>query len=259
MTVVQLSNIALGHLGISQQITAVDDGSLEANVIGPVYDHVLRRCLRSHPWAFATKYADLSLVRGPFWDTDASVLILVQAWDAAYTYRIGDVVRDASVNYYCILAHTNQQPPNATHWSTAAADAPAYANGDWTYAYRWPSDCLYARRIVDDRVGRSDHDPAIPHRRGRDENGLLIYTKREAAVLEYTMIDCEDLWTDDLFLAFFTWSLAAEIAPALDRAQKTKAEALQIAHVWFMRATAADMNEGQQEPQDNVPDWIRHR
>jgi hypothetical protein len=40
----------------------------------------------------------------------------VAAWSAATNYVVGDLVVEASVNYYCILAHTNQQPPNATYW-----------------------------------------------------------------------------------------------------------------------------------------------
>jgi len=259
MTAVELANISLLHLGITLEIVDVDEDTPEAVVLRRVYDHILRACLRRHPWAFATKYADLSLVRGPFWNTDPTELTLVQAWSASAAYVAGDVVRVASVNYYCVLANTNNTPPNTTYWSTDEADAPDYANGDWLYGYRWPSDCLYARRIVDDGVGRTDHDPGIPFRRGRDENGLLIFTNQEDANLEYTMLDCIDLWSDDLFLKFFTWTLAGEASPGLEKAQKTKAECIQIAELWFRRATTADMNEGQHEPQDNEPDWIRNR
>lgn len=40
----------------------------------------------------------------------------VSAWDSGPTYVIGDLVVEGGVNYYCILGHTNQQPPNATYW-----------------------------------------------------------------------------------------------------------------------------------------------
>ncbi len=40
----------------------------------------------------------------------------VAAWSNATAYVVGDLVVDAGVNYYCILAHTNQPPPNATYW-----------------------------------------------------------------------------------------------------------------------------------------------
>ena len=40
----------------------------------------------------------------------------VTAWSAATNYVVGDLAAQAGVNYYCILAHINQVPPNATYW-----------------------------------------------------------------------------------------------------------------------------------------------
>lgn len=38
------------------------------------------------------------------------------AWSAVTAYTVGDLVSRLGVNYYCKVAHTNQQPPNATYW-----------------------------------------------------------------------------------------------------------------------------------------------
>lgn len=40
----------------------------------------------------------------------------VTAWSNATAYTIGDLALSGGVNYYCILAHTNQIPPRATYW-----------------------------------------------------------------------------------------------------------------------------------------------
>jgi hypothetical protein len=40
----------------------------------------------------------------------------VTAWSGATAYEVGDLASRLGVNYYCIQAHTNQQPPNATYW-----------------------------------------------------------------------------------------------------------------------------------------------
>lgn len=40
----------------------------------------------------------------------------VAAWSNATNYVIGDLASRLGVNYYCIAAHINQQPPNATYW-----------------------------------------------------------------------------------------------------------------------------------------------
>ena len=180
MTVLQLTNLALGKLGVTKaatDVTTPGDTTYEylANL---TYDHDLRALLRRWPWPFATKYADLVLAQGPFWDTDPTGLTLVQDWDSTATYAAGDVVRESSINYACILANSGTQPPNTTYWSTNEDDAPDYANPDWTYAYRYPSDCLFARRITEVAQGtQRQFDPTpIPFRVGRDENGLAKLT-----------------------------------------------------------------------------------
>ena len=40
----------------------------------------------------------------------------VAAWNNGVNYVIGDLVVEGGINYYCILGHINQQPPNATYW-----------------------------------------------------------------------------------------------------------------------------------------------
>lgn len=44
------------------------------------------------------------------------------AWSGATAYVIGDVVLSGGNNYYCILAHTNHVPPNATYWYAMPAN-----------------------------------------------------------------------------------------------------------------------------------------
>ena len=46
----------------------------------------------------------------------------VTAWSGSTAYVVGDLASRLGVNYYCILAHTNQQPPNATYWYPLTGD-----------------------------------------------------------------------------------------------------------------------------------------
>jgi hypothetical protein len=48
--------------------------------------------------------------------THAPVTVTSSPWSSLTNYVYGDVVSSGGVNYYCILAHTNQVPPNATYW-----------------------------------------------------------------------------------------------------------------------------------------------
>lgn len=254
MTAVELLNLALLKIGQSKAITATSDATRAAWTGAQVYDHMLRATLRAFPWSFATKYADLYLVQGPDWE-DA----LVQAWSSTATYVVGDAVLEGGVVYYCILAHTNQPPPNATYWETTATTE---ANGDWLYAYRWPSDCLFARRIVPASDGggggRRFNDTPIPFRIGRDANGLLVYTHEQDANLEYTTIDCTNLWTDDLWLDAFTWRLAAALAPSLSRDPKIALQCQQMFMLTLEHAAAVSSRE-QQIDKPGEAEWVRGR
>lgn len=251
MTPVQLYNLALLKIGHSKGITTLTDATREAWTGAQVYDHQLRATLRAFPWGFATKYATLTLVQGPAWD-DAPV----QAWSATPTYVVGDVVDLGGTIYYATATSLNQTPPNASYWTT---EPTTEANGDWDYAYRWPSDCLYARRMVPaNGIGRKFSNTPIPFRIGRDVNGLLVYTDEIAAVLEYTMIDCDNLWTDDLFLEAFTWRLAATVAPSIARDADMALKAWAAYMNTLEHAATVSSRESQLE-KDGDADWIAAR
>lgn len=260
MTTVELVNLALLKLGHSKGITTLDDASREAWTAEQVFDHMLRATLRHFPWAFATKYLELSLARGPFWQTDPDELTRVQAWSGSASYLQGDVVREGGVNYYCIADHTNQQPPNASYWSTSQDDAPDQAvMNEWQYAYRWPTDCLFVRRLVNPSgVGRA-FDPQPPRFRiGRDANGLLIYTNESAANAEYTVIDCDHLWADDLYIDAFTWRLASYLAPSLARDKDVAKLCYAMYLTTLEQAAAVGSREGQQDDEGDAA-WVRAR
>lgn len=262
MTAVELANLALVKLGVTQTIAAMNENSREALTANIVYDTTLRRCLRRHPWSFATKYLALSLTHGRFWKEDPTQLVLVEAWSNTFTYQIGDTVRQGGINYYAIASSLNQAPPNVAFWSTSPAGVPTAlqnASGDWLYSYRYPVDCIFARRVVppgDD--GRRYNETPIEFRRHRDENGLLIATNQQDAQLEYTMLDCIDLFTDDWFIDYFTSELAAAMAPGLERAQKSRLEAMQAAELAYQTAATTDMREQQQHKEGDAP-WINAR
>jgi hypothetical protein len=216
------------------------------------YDHHLRANLRVFPWSFATKYAALTVVQGPATWTDP----LVQAWSASATYAIGDVVDLSGTLYWAVLASLNLTPPNTTYWTETPS---AEANGDWDHAYRWPIDCLFARRMVPaSGTGRKFDRNPIPFRVGRDVNGLLLYTDEPAAVLEYTMIDCEALWADDLWIDAFTWRLAATLAPSMSRVEKMAEKAWTMYLLTLRQASAVSSNE-QQHERAGEAEWIEGR
>lgn len=260
MTGVQLLNLALLKIGVSKGVTTIADATREAYTGGLIFDHILRATLRQFPWPFATKYLALTQTQGPPDSSDATVATNIQAWASGQIYAVGDVVIDTGVIYVCVLAHsTDHQPPNTTYWSSDSADYPTQANGDWDYAYRWPSDCLFARRFVPDGGhGRVFNENPIPFRIGRDANGELIYTNQIDAVLEYTVIDCDHLWADDLFIDAFTWRLAAYLAPSLCKDEKIAKLCVAMYPAATELAATVASREGQQEKNGDA-EWINAR
>jgi hypothetical protein len=133
------------------------------------------------------------------------------------------------------------------------------ANADWTFAYRYPSDCLMARRLALGN-GRTDSTPPAPFRVGSDTTGRLIYTDQEDAVLEYTARVTDAETFDPLFVSMLAWRVAASLAPSLSRVVDMDKKALAGYFMDKAIAQASAANEGQQPSQDLVDaDWIAGR
>jgi hypothetical protein len=261
MTAIELANLALQKIGVTLGIASLDEASREAYTAGAQYDHLLRVVLRTFNWPFATKYQTLTLTGGTVWDDDWADY--VQAWSASDTYAVGDVVQVSSLLYYANAASTNQTPPNASYWDPAAdtdTEPPeSVAGGDWFYSYRWPSDCVRARRLVPEETGRKWNRTPIPFRVGRDANQRLIYTDRQDAVLEYTTLDCDALWADDLFLDAFTWRMAQAFAPAHSRNGVTASECAKWYEYALNRAKQAALDEQEVEKSPGDAEWTEAR
>ena len=72
----------------------------------------------------------LALYRNQSDATTSSVAAAVaelggRAWSATASYVVGDIVSRTGVAYICILANTNQAPPNATYWIAIGSGASA--------------------------------------------------------------------------------------------------------------------------------------
>lgn len=249
----EIINKALSYIGVSKQVGDIlTEASAEAVTARLHFSDQVSATLRDYPWAFATRYEVLTLVRGP-----AEGITTIQTWLNTTPYVIGDTVSRLGIVYYCIAAHTNHGPPNLTYWTTTPTTE---ANGDWTYAYRAPVHMMFARRIVNPDGSKRDYDPdPIRFRVGSDTMGILIYTDCEDPELEYTLrLPCVAESGDSIFREAMTWRLAARLAPALARDEKKVIFCLSMYQATLEEARVRDAREQQQSPEGEV-DWIRGR
>lgn len=153
-------------------------------------------------------------------------------------------------------------------WVAGSLQTPA--NVDWTYAFRAPTDMVFARRLVNFAKQRT-HDASPPaFRLGSDTTGNLIYTNFLGANgtdtaprtdLEYTYLPtCAATVGDDLFRSALKFRMAALLAPSLTRNKVTSADALGMFREAIMEAQTVNAREQRpQAPDDGDPDWISGR
>jgi hypothetical protein len=145
--------------------------------------------------------------------------------------HITDPLTDESLDAHLVAEHWTEAVlqtlrdfpwPFATKYSTLTlveGEVADPVNGDWTFAYRKPGDCVFERRIVVPRVGAIDPEPP-PMGFSHDATGGLILTNEPDAVLEYTARPvCVAFQGDPLFRDAVAWKLASIIAPPLSRMQ----------------------------------------
>lgn len=123
---------------------------------------------------------------------------------------------------------------------------------EWQYSYRYPSDCLFFRRILSGT--RNDtQESKIPYRIASDDVGKLIFTDQPSAECEYTKLaDNPLLWPDD-FILTVSYLLAHMIAPRLTRGDGIKLgdRALEL-YTWMK--TVAESNANGEEHQEEPPE-----
>lgn len=151
------------------------------------------------------------------------------------------------------------------YMNLVAGSPTAPVNSDWIYAYRYPIDCLKARRIVNPAIGRKYDRNAIPFRVGKTHTGnpdndvLLVFCNIPDAILEYTAhVGCAENFADDLFKDAVAWRLASKMAPSMSRVENMAEKAWAMYLHTLDTAAAGSAGEAQHE-EPGEADWILER
>lgn len=119
-------------------------------------------------------------------------------------------------------------------------------NREYYYAYRYPSDCIYARKIQSG-LNPDTRDSAVPYKIIQDSGGLLILTNVSDAILEYTKReDTMSKWDASSCMAL-SYRLSAYIYPRLFPGDTTPNIILQMMALSAEKARAACVNEEMSE------------
>jgi hypothetical protein len=131
-------------------------------------------------------------------------------------------------------------------------------NIEWCYSYRYPSDCINARRIVSGNP-RENSSSLVPYMISSDTQGALIFTNKADASLEYTTrIRPYSMWTHDFVLAFSA-QLAFFMAPRLTSRESGQQQALAGMFASYVQQARANAYNEMQSSQPPEAESIRAR
>ena len=103
-------------------------------------------------------------------------------------------------------------------WATRRVELAAMTDSpqDYLYAYRYPADCCYLRKLYAVGTdGRFIPLPDIRYKIVSDASGLVIYTNEPRVAAEYTADVRNVELFDEIFCEALSWKLAASIAMKL--------------------------------------------
>lgn len=169
-------------------------------------------------------------------NVDTQTGTLAEAARALWDVDVGFVLRDFSW-------------PFATAYQALAlvgGTAEEPVNNDWQYSYRYPTDCLYARRLVVGTLGRNNPDPP-PFRVGRDTQGRLIYTNEVDAELEFTVRIEDPGEFDDLMVSALAWKIGSGLSPSQSLVKDMAVQCMRMYEIELSKAQSRALNESQQE------------
>ncbi len=137
--------------------------------------------------------------------------------------------------------------PFATKFLTLALVA-TDPTTEWSYSYRYPTDCSFFRRILSG-LRNDNRQTRVPYKISQDDVGLLVLTDTRDAVAEFTVKETDpSLYAADFIMAF-SLRLAAMIAPRLTGGDPFKVgeRALRLYQFEIQKARATAENEEQKE------------
>ena len=125
-------------------------------------------------------------------------------------------------------------------------------NPDWRYSYRYPTDCLFAERVLKggDNTRYPESDPRVPFTTGQDDQGWLIFTDQTPACLKYVRRLTNTAYWKESFIDALAWSMAGVLALPLGRAVAFMTNADAKYQAALADAESVSANEPTDDPEE---------
>jgi hypothetical protein len=121
-------------------------------------------------------------------------------------------------------------------------------NDEWSYSYRYPSDCLDVRRILGG-LRNDTRESRVPYLISQDSSGRILYCDIEDAFIEYTKREDDTSFYPPDFVMALSYRIASYLAPALTGGDPygLQQKTLQLYQIEISRASSSSFNEQQDE------------
>ncbi len=141
--------------------------------------------------------------------------------------------------------------PFARNYATLGLVASS-PNGDWAYAYQYPSDCLMALKIVGP-VRTPARNQEIPFERGNLSGSQAIFTDQVDAILKYTQrVTNTGLYPADFLKALYLY-LATQIGPSITGGDPFKSVS-RVGQLYLFEVSQAKANRANESTRDVKPE-----
>ena len=260
-------NLALVRLGASR-ITALTDGSRNANEANAIYSLIRDEVLRSHPWSFATTGINLAAVES----NELTIADITQADPGILTYTgtdpengdtylIESVVGMTQLNDELVVIQSVNAVANTFQLydvngvSIDTTVFTAYVSGgtatqvmpnydQWGYAYQLPSDTLKVIQVNED-----------PNQTFDVQKNRYLYCNTEECLAMVIRQVTDVTKYDATFVDAFAWRLAQELAVVITGSLAKLEASAKMHAITMAKAKAVDASE----KRDDYPIFSRYR
>lgn len=214
MAEVDIYNMALGHIGITETVGSLTERSKARETCSRFYDQARDYVLRDFPWPFAYRAVALAEV------ADATF----PGWTYVYRYPTD-----------CLQAQqVTNEAGTRLRWYGAVSNPAIRATADGYQSFNW-------------------FPPRIPFQLSSDDAGRLILSDEPDAYLVYTAKITDTLLFDPMFTNLVSRYLAFLIFPSMRGTERDPAPLFTIYQLEKSAAQAVAFNEHEADPPRESP------